>query len=142
VARFRYRFECARRAARGAAEVAKGAVASACDASRLARDALAHARAAVESFPASAMAVTGDAAWAALVDRERWVAVCAARERACIAALEDAQRNEERARATCEVARRRYDGFERHRERALEAFRAEEERREEAERDEARVFRP
>jgi hypothetical protein len=139
VARFRYRFERARVAARCASQAAARAVASACDASRLARDALERSRAPDDATAVQTALQAGSGAWIALVDRENWSAVRSARERACSAALDDARRNEDRARAACEIARRRFDGFERHRARALEAFWAEEERREETERDEARV---
>ncbi len=83
---------------------------------------------------------TGSGAWVAFVDRDVWCTVLASRERVCAAALDDARHSERRARVACELARRRFDGFERHRGRALEAFRAEEERREEMERDEMRVL--
>jgi hypothetical protein len=139
VGRFRYRFERARLAARRASQAAVRAVASACDASRAAFDALERSRAPETTTTVGTALRTGHGALVALVDHECWSAVRAARERACSAALDHAQRNEARARAACEIARRRFEGFERHRDRALEAFRAEEERREEAERDEARV---
>jgi hypothetical protein len=139
VARFRYRFERARFAARWASQAARRAIASACDASRLARDALERSRAPDDSTTVHVALRTGVGAWAALVDRDRWGAVRTARERACSEAFDDAKRREERARAACELAKRRFDAFERHRGRALEAFLAQEERREEAERDEARV---
>jgi len=139
VARFRYRFERARLAARCASQAATRAVVSACAASRLARDALERSRAPDDATAVNAALQTGDGTWAALVDRDNWSAVRSARERACSAAFDDARRNEDRARAACEIARRRFDGFERHRGRALEAFWAQEDRREETERDEARV---
>jgi hypothetical protein len=139
VARFRYRFERALLAARCASQAATRAVAAACDASRTARDALERSRAPDDSTLVHVGLQTGVGAWAALVDRDDWGALRSARERACAAALDDAQRNEHRARAACEIGKRRFDGFERHRGRALEAFRSQEERREEAERDEARV---
>jgi hypothetical protein len=141
VARFRYRFERARVAARRASHAASRAVASACDASRLAREALERSRVPVDAAAVHVALQTGHGAWLSLLDHERWGAVCAARQRACAAGLDDARRAEHRARAACEVARRRFDGFERHRGRALEAFRIEEELREELERDEARVLR-
>jgi hypothetical protein len=139
VARFRYRFERARLAARCASEAATRAVSSACDVSRAARDAVELWRVPDDSTLVHVALQTGVGAWAALVDRDDWGAVRAARERACAAALDDARRNEHRARAASEIAKRRFDGFERHRGRALETFRLHEERREEAERDEARV---
>jgi hypothetical protein len=139
VARFRYRFERARFAARCASQAATRAVASACDVSRLARDALERSRAPDDATAVNAALRTGDGSWVALLDRDNWRAVCSARERACSAAHEDALRTEHRARAACEIAKRRFDGFERHRGRALEAFWAQEDRREETERDDARV---
>jgi hypothetical protein len=139
VARFRYRFERARVVARCASEAATRALAVACAASRLAEDALDRSRA-----PDGATALhdawsTGSGLWFALVDRDGWGAARASRERACLAALDDARRDEQRARVASEAARRRFDGFERHRGRALASHRAEEERREETERDEARL---
>ncbi len=105
----------------------------------MARDALERSRAPDDTTAVRAALQNGDGAWVALLDREAWDEVRVARERACSAALEDARHNEGRARAACEIAKRRLDGFERHHGRALEAFRVEEELREEAERDEARV---
>jgi AmiR/NasT family two-component response regulator len=105
----------------------------------MARDALERSRAPDDAIAVRVALQTGDGAWVALVDRDNWGAVRSARERACSAALDDALRNEDRARAACAIAKRRFDGFERHRGRALEAFRAQEERREETERDETRV---
>ena len=139
MARFRYRFERARLAARCASQAATRAIAFACDASRTARDALERSRAPDDATAMYAALRSGGSAWVALVDRDAWGAARAARERACSVALDDALRTESRARAACEIARRRFDGFERHRRRALEAFWAHEDRREETERDEARV---
>jgi hypothetical protein len=139
VARFRYRFERARLAARRASQAAARAVAAACEASRLARDALDRSRVPDATTAVHAALQTGSGAWVALIDRDAWGAVLSSRERTCAAALEDARRSERRARVACDLARRCLEGFERHRGRALEAFRAEEERREETERDEMRV---
>jgi hypothetical protein len=139
VARFRYRFERARVAARCASEAATRALAVACVASRLAEEALDRSRAPDGATASHDAWSTGPGLWFALVDRDGWGAARASRERACLAALDDARRDEQRARVASEAARRRFDGFERHRGRALASHRAEEERREETERDEARL---